>query len=73
MNENHYLWGKQKSVVIWFSENQPPPTRELFGGISYSAVVRVFQRFSKQLEEVRKKITKIDRKMFYVKGHIVVP
>ena len=44
---------------------------ELFGGISYSAVVKIYQRFSQQLrsnKEMREKVKKIENEMSYVKA-----
>ena len=44
---------------------------ELFRGISYSAVAKIYQRFSKQLKNdvtLRETITEIENKMSCVKG-----
>jgi len=44
---------------------------ELFGGISYSAVAKAYQRFLDQLEKdrsIRRKIAEIEKRLSYVKG-----
>jgi len=44
---------------------------ELFGGISYSGIAKVYQRFTKQLEgekALMKKVSKIEMLLSSVKG-----
>lgn len=66
--------GELRKIAIYMIKRHTGATNrqigELFGDISYSAVAKAYQRFSKQLgkdKTMRKKIAKIDMKMSYVK------
>ncbi len=67
--------GETRKATIYLIKKHTGATNrqigELFGGISYSAVAKVYQRFSRQMEEdrrLKRKIDRIDRKMSHVKG-----
>ena len=67
--------GENKKLAIYLLKRHTGATNrqigEIFGGISYSAITKVYQRFSMQVVEDRelgKRVSKIEKKMSHVKG-----
>ena len=67
--------GEMRKIAIYMIKKHTGTTNkhigELFGGISYSAVAKTYQRFINHLREdksLRRKVSEIENEMSYVKG-----
>ena len=75
VNELVQMKGELRSIAVYLLKTQTEMTNneigELFGSLSYSAVAKIKQRFSRKLlkdRSLRKRIEKLSRKMSNVKG-----
>jgi len=71
--ENKY--SEQRKIAVYLMKSRTGATNrqigEVFGGISYSAVAKIYQRFRKEMEGNRKlgeRISIIEKGLSYVKG-----
>jgi REP element-mobilizing transposase RayT len=68
-------FSEQRKIVIYLMKERTGTSNrqigEFFGGISFSAVAKVYQRFKKDIEanmKIRRKVRKIERELSYVKA-----
>ena len=68
-------FSEQRKIVIYLMKERTGTSNrqigEFFGGISFSAVAKVYQRFKKDIEDnmkIRRKVRKIERELSYVKA-----